>query len=66
MVADWGYNGTWYDADMARIDALTLKETAQYRFGATAGGSSSNTNNRFAWQRSTSVHPHMVRAVRSY
>jgi hypothetical protein len=57
MIVDWGFNGTFFDADMARIEGITKKEAQQYRFSAAAG--------KFVWQRSTSVHPHMVRVLRS-
>jgi hypothetical protein len=56
MIVDWGFNGTFFDADMARIEGITKKEAQQYRFSAAA--------DKFVWQRSTSVHPHMVRVLR--
>lgn len=58
MIVDWGFNGTFFDADMARIEGITKKEAQKYRYGAAAG--------TFVWQRSTSVHPHMVGSLQSF
>jgi protein O-GlcNAc transferase len=51
MIMDWGFNGTGFDADMERIEELTETETHKWRRGDLTD---------FAWQRATSVHPHMM------
>jgi hypothetical protein len=70
MVLDWGFNGTWFDRDMERIESLTRDEARRYRYArgrtnGTADGDEAEQaggdGNLFVWQRSTSVHPHMVR-----
>jgi len=52
MILDWGFNGTQFDQDMKRIQQISKLETAQYR--------TSHPNGTFSWQRSASVHPHMM------
>jgi protein O-GlcNAc transferase len=63
MILDWGYNGSQFHRDMERTIDLVQRETRQYRINhtttSTTSSSSSNSNN-FAWQRATSVHPHMM------
>lgn len=56
-VADWGFNGTTYEADMQRITQWTSQEAAQFR--VTPG----KEGEPFGWRRAASVHPHMVRLV---
>ncbi|KAL3910860.1 MAG: hypothetical protein SGARI_001923, partial [Bacillariaceae sp.] len=51
MLMDWSFNGTGFDADMERIEELTTRETQKWRRGNLTD---------FAWQRATSVHPHMM------
>ncbi|KAG7338568.1 glycosyl transferase family 41 protein [Nitzschia inconspicua] len=48
---DWGFNGTGFDADMARLEELTENEALKWRRGDLVN---------FSWQRATSVHPHMM------
>lgn len=52
-VDDWGFNGTGFASDMRRVDNVTRQEVKQHRFGM---------EDRFVWQRATSVHPHMMLA----
>ncbi|KAG7348948.1 glycosyl transferase family 41 protein [Nitzschia inconspicua] len=51
MIMDWGFNGTGFDADMARLEELTENEALKWRRGDLVN---------FSWQRATSVHPHMM------
>jgi len=67
MIVDWGWNGTLFDADMKRIADITTSEARQYRQTATGDNADDNyddpialQHNPFAWQRATSVHPHMM------
>ena len=51
MILDWGFNGTNFDDDMDRIIDLTQREVDNWRNGDLKD---------FAWNRATSVHPHMM------
>jgi tetratricopeptide (TPR) repeat protein len=51
MIMDWGFNGTGFDDDMARLEGLVEVEKKNWRRG---------TLESFTWQRATSVHPHMM------
>jgi hypothetical protein len=53
MIVDWGFNGSFFELDMVRIESTTRNEARKFRYA-------SNGTNQFVWQRSTSVHPHMV------
>jgi protein O-GlcNAc transferase len=52
MIIDWGFNGTQFDQDMARIEQISKLEISQYR--------TQHDNGTFFWKRSASVHPHMM------
>ena len=64
MIADWGFNGTQFDADMERIARITQSEAASFRANAVTMQRNyldvSTDAPSFAWQRATSVHPHMM------
>jgi Glycosyl transferase family 41 len=71
MILDWGFNGTQFDRDMQRTVQIVQREVRLYRVNSTTAtstttsvsSSSRRTNtddNDFAWQRATSVHPHMM------
>ena len=49
MIADWGFNGTQFDADMNEIARLTEKEMLQYKVILPDGQPP-------GWKRATSVH----------
>jgi tetratricopeptide (TPR) repeat protein len=51
MIMDWGFNGTGFHDDMARLQALVEHEKNNWRQG---------DNTTFKWNRATSVHPHMM------
>lgn len=52
MILDYGFNGTQFDADMKRMEALIESETKLHRVG--------NNRTHFAWNRAMSAHPHMM------
>jgi protein O-GlcNAc transferase len=65
MILDWGFNGTQFDRDMQRTVQLVQREVRLYRINSTSTTTSSSTtaassDDDFAWQRATSVHPHMM------
>jgi len=51
MIMDWGFNGTGFDRDMERLQAMTEQEVSNWRQGSL---------DDFAWYRAASVHPHMM------
>jgi protein O-GlcNAc transferase len=53
MIADWGFNGTQFDADMKEISRLTEKEMLTYKVIF-------SEDKPPGWKRATSVHPHMM------
>ena len=56
MISDYGFNGTQFEIDIARIEDFTRREASLYRLDY----SGMATKEPFAWRRATSVHPHMV------
>lgn len=61
MISDYGFNGTQFDKDIARIEDFTRREASVYRVDY----SGMATKDPFAWRRATSVHPHMVGSLLS-
>jgi hypothetical protein len=61
MISDYGFNGTQFEKDIARIEDFTRKETSLFRLDY----SGMSMKEPFAWRRATSVHPHMVGSLRN-
>jgi len=75
-LCDWGYNGTGFERDMKIIEEVTKSEVQMYRsvkrdgitdemIRANGIANYDRNNNKdedgiIHWQRSTSVHPHMM------
>ncbi len=51
MIMDWGFNGTGFERDMDRLQAITQREISNWRQGDLE---------HFSWHRAVSVHPHMM------